>query len=273
MNVNHGGKQTIVRNSVITAECKLGESAKLKVGDTQRMYFEEGDDPPFYNPGAPAKDTLRVINNKRTGNPKLIHIEGYVGKAKGIKQILFERGLYNDEMVSHATYCRRRTECAAKGLPIPNQEDIDMEFVLNSQYDFKMEKSTIQKLIESRGHIFLPSVKCHPEMAGSGIEYVWGASERKFRKMNGQSTDKFLENVSYSLSCESIPLSTIWKFERKCRDYMRSYKITGTQLTYDEVEDARKLCKSHRNISETHRAYIRNVMETDAAPNINNILL
>jgi hypothetical protein len=88
------------------------------------------------------------------------------------------------------------------------------------------------------------------------------ASERNFRKINGQAKEIFLENVSRSLSYENIHIPTVWKFERKSRDYMRSYKITGRESTYENVENVRKNCKSHRNIAETHSSYIQNVMDS-----------
>lgn len=66
-----------------------------------------------------------------------------------------------------------------------------MEFVLSQQHDFMNEKLNIQNLIEARGHIFLPSVKCHPEVPGDGIEYIWGCSERIVRKNNDQSIENF----------------------------------------------------------------------------------
>ena len=48
------------------------------------------------------------------------------------------------------------------------------------------EKCALQKLIEDRGHIFLPSVACHPEMAAHGIECCWGFGEMKLRQLNDQ---------------------------------------------------------------------------------------
>lgn len=50
-----------------------------QIGDIQHFEFREGDAPPWYKPGlAPAE---------------------YVGKAKGMKQILWERGLWREGML------------------------------------------------------------------------------------------------------------------------------------------------------------------------------
>jgi hypothetical protein len=46
LNANHGGKQpTIMRDSIITSECQLGEGATLKVGDIQQTYFMDDNAP------------------------------------------------------------------------------------------------------------------------------------------------------------------------------------------------------------------------------------
>ena len=52
------------------------------------------------------------------------------------------------------------------------QEDptLMMEIVLGNCTDFKNEKSALQEVIQSRGHIMLTSVKCHPELAGNRVQ-------------------------------------------------------------------------------------------------------
>ena len=76
---------------------------------------------------------------------------GYVGSPKGAKQMLWERGLW-------------RT-----GLTLPCCKKI-----LKELPDFKLETSELSNLWRDRGQGFELGVKCHPEMAGCGIEYCWG---------------------------------------------------------------------------------------------------
>ena len=91
MAVNFGGKQPIPHSSEMVEGC-LGEGATLKVGELQYFYFRDAeartndgatdgkpDPPPFYKPD--------------------LSPDEYVGKAKGKKQILYERGLYKAGMV------------------------------------------------------------------------------------------------------------------------------------------------------------------------------
>jgi hypothetical protein len=44
--------------------------------------------------------------------------------------------------------------------------------------------TALQDMLESRGHILVTCVKCHPELAGCGVEYSWGKSKMEFRKKN-----------------------------------------------------------------------------------------
>jgi hypothetical protein len=75
-----------------------------------------------------------------------VGVEGYVGRQKGISQILFERGLYKEGMQLHQT----NTLIDGKRV-LP--EDLDMKRVLARQRDFINEKCALQSLIEGRGHI------------------------------------------------------------------------------------------------------------------------
>ena len=46
--------------------------------------------------------------------------------------------------------------------------------ILKQMPDFRLETSELANLWLRRGHGFELGVKCHPEMAGCGIEYCWG---------------------------------------------------------------------------------------------------
>lgn len=49
---------------------------------------------------------------------------------------------------------------AAAGIP----DETTVDKVLQAMPDFKNEKTALQELVESRGHILLLSPKCHPEL-------------------------------------------------------------------------------------------------------------
>ena len=96
---------------------------KLKPGQTQRMYFKEGDKPPFYAPKTP---------------PEL-----YVGKAKGMKQVVFERGLYDAS--------KNMTE---KGRELNGEPVLgtSLRAALENCEDFLNETTLLEDLVKERGH-------------------------------------------------------------------------------------------------------------------------
>ena len=49
--------------------------------------------------------------------------------------------------------------------------------------------------LSSRGHILVMSPKCHPELAGVGIENSWGKSALYFRKHNDYMAQNLMSNV------------------------------------------------------------------------------
>ena len=119
MNVKDGGKQKVPLDSVMTEGCLGPRPAKMylnggewstefnilttrtvdlkpKLGEVHRMSFGPDDPPPFYDREAPARDG----EMRRRG--KVEKREGYVGKPKGSKQVLWERGWYVDGMSTTA---------------------------------------------------------------------------------------------------------------------------------------------------------------------------
>ena len=84
MNTGFGGKQPEMRSTQIVGDQGfLGPyEPRLKKGDIQHMIFQPGDDPPWYAPQAPEKDTEEV---QPDGTKKVV--PGYLGKPKGLKQV------------------------------------------------------------------------------------------------------------------------------------------------------------------------------------------
>ena len=94
MNTEYGGKPSAMRDTVIEREEGfLGPNPgrTLQVGDTQRMVFAGGDPAPHFKPDAPKYDQPATDGKKA--------VEGYIGKPKGLKQVLWERGLWKDGMI------------------------------------------------------------------------------------------------------------------------------------------------------------------------------
>lgn len=150
---------------------------KVKVGEEQSMSFGEACDtdaayptpPPFYHLDALCYDIMMTDAQLHAHNESLVaegkntvesarHREGFLGSPKGLKQVLWERGLWDDRMIAKVKEGDRRgravggPECASS--------------VLAACPDFANERGQLRKLIEERGHIMIESPIAHPEIAG-----------------------------------------------------------------------------------------------------------
>lgn len=145
---------------------------------------------------------------------------------------------------------------------------MDAHAVLGACPDFHHERTALQHVIESRGHILLPSVVCTPETAGGGIEYAWGKLKFEQRRENDcavklESGVKFIERVKKLCQNETIlPISRIFRFQRRARDYIRLYispslRNCATAPSYADLERMRKKQATHRNIMEVDRCFVQ----------------
>ena len=132
--------------------------------------------------------------------------------------------------------------------------------------DFANEKTALQHTVESRGHILLLSPKCHPEVAGVGIEYSWGMSKSKFRREINDGVPKHLHaNVVSSMCAKNIlTLGRVRRFARRTRDFGRAYReiaaieVAGGTVPQGKegIEKMRKKHKAHRNILDIEPGFI-----------------
>ena len=115
--------------------------------------------------------------------------EGHAGKAKGRKQVLWERGWFLEGMSTTATAA----------------PEMDIDTVLGNLPDFKNVRPALHHLVESSGHILLLSPKFPPELAGVGIEYSWVTSKQKFRREISDEVPKHLHrNMVASMCTDTI---------------------------------------------------------------------
>jgi hypothetical protein len=99
-------------------------------------------------------------------------VPGFVGKPKGMKQIIWERGLWRPGMV------RSRTESEIKRIllqdGVPPADNMYWRLVL-----ILLLKSLHCKQWWKRAvTIFIYSMPCHPVLAGVGMAYGWGCSKK-----------------------------------------------------------------------------------------------
>jgi hypothetical protein len=179
-------------------------SPVLKVVDVQKMTFQEDDDGPYYMATILRQlhcyDEIKGMKIKKRLKKDLAEdiqklglivcektikelqemaqarnipitveenyiIEGWVGKAKGMRQVLWERGLL-DPNVTYVAKLRKDD---------PNLDGkVQYSAILADCADFLSEETCLMYLGERLGVEVDRSMKSLPELAGEGIEYSWG---------------------------------------------------------------------------------------------------
>ena len=186
--LNFGGAQPEMRSTTVM-ENFVGNPPTypaIKVGDVQHLCFQHDSPPPFYRP-----DLLP---------------QEYVGKAKGAKQIAYERGLWRNGMILRDDANPARSCFHA----------------LAGCQDFQaFVKSILQEEIEKLGHgcDFLP--KFHCEL--NPIERVWAKSKRYVRDHSDSTRETLLKNIPKSLCTQNISLESIINYCCKTVDYAEAY--------------------------------------------------
>lgn len=139
--------------------------------------------------------------------------------------------------------------------------DMNATPVLANLPDFKQEKSALQSVAESRGHILLMSPKFYREVADVGIDYSWENSKQVYRRKNNEEIPRNLHrNIVRSLRGKTfLTLERIRRFARRTRDFCWAYFTLvneGVTDSKDTLEKMRKISKAHRNIIDMESAFI-----------------
>jgi len=162
---------------------------------------------------------------------------GYVGKPIGLATALFQRKLWNPEgMIMRVTSknVKQWRTCQCDDTEVRACCKMrEMVHVMSMQPDFMNQRSALEELIYSRGHLVIMSVKCHPEIAGNGIEYAWGLAKLQFRR-------RFNDRNLYRLHGRMI------------RSLAKELGVTWYAL----LETMRNKISTHRNIIELDWTYL-----------------
>jgi hypothetical protein len=178
--------------------------------------------------------------------------EGWVGKPKGIRQVLWERGLL-DPQVTYVAKIKRDD---------PNlEEKVEYSTVLADCADFLGEKTSLMYLGERLGVEVDRSTKCHPELSGEGIEHSWGRAKSVYRRAklaDKKGKENFRRLVAECLSTEegagkgALTPEMIRKFSRHARQYILAYFYIEHEMNINEVRlheiNIEKIKKSSKHI-------------------------
>jgi hypothetical protein len=203
-------------------------------------------------------------------------MEGWMGKPKGMYQILWERG-WIDERKKFSEYSLdgKSHEKDERGEIMEQYLPLCMRYLLSQCSDFKNEITALEYLANRLSTdsckvniAFTP--KYHCEIAGEGIEYAWGFSKRFYRSLP-LSRKRGIANFRSSVraSVDAVTIKNVRKFGSRIRRYMLAYmhydnrsdeNNTVTKATYLEIESfVKKTSKSHRSIADSEVGYITKV--------------
>ena len=192
---------------------------------------------------------------------------GYVGKQKGLKQILFERGWLDPDLIQKYYLNPKGAE--------EEDEPLCLKQLLSKCTDFLEEESQMVFIMKTINVSVEMSPKCHPELAGQGVEYCWGKSKKYYRAQRSAiagslSEDAFDKLVTKSLrgdgdeSDAPMTLLSVLRFSRKAHFYRMAYHSLSSHedtIKLKDIEDSVKMLKN--STYKEHRGVKRKEMMSE----------
>jgi hypothetical protein len=195
--------------------------------------------------------------------------EGYVGKAKGAAHIGFECGFWDENLrlPDGRLVSMQGSKLRTEGTKEIRDPSTSAREILRTCEDIRTEKPQLKYIVEDLlGCHMKLTPKCHPEIAGRGVEYAWGYSKLRFWKHFNDAVPRHLEeNVEKALSTDILTINRMRKFARKARDYKLTYAFLIDQAggkdasaAKDEIEHITKMFKAHRSAMDADYSFIVN---------------
>ena len=168
--------------------------------------------------------------------PNDYEVEELRGKPKGMKQVLEDRGLWQQGLSRTCAMCKNDDKD-------PQWTSCCAERILELQPDFAAQGPLLEEIAQEEGQLIIFYPKFHCEL--NFIEMYWGASKRYTRKHCDFSFQGLQKIIPDAL--DSVPLETIRRYAWLAFRYMDAYR---KGLSGEVAERAVKQYKSHRRISE-----------------------
>ena len=313
MNQTFGGKQVKLRDSTKIKD--LGPYHHiLQLGDTQSMIFTEVDADPFYMHEAHTKKYDQISEKCKTSKKtkkQLIRelkgkgvnlikhysrdqlhqlaleneivltftepvvIPGWLGKPKGLLQVLWERGWINEVEIGIYSVDGEDEHRDENNQVKDEFQRYVLRTLMRNCADFREEKSAMETLLiqfsqksDNTSVELLTSPKYHCELAGEGVEYLWGMSKRHYRSIplsERNTKEKFEKSARKSLCY--VSRKNICLFAARCRRYMMAYNAhhdSNCELIFELIEKFIKKTKTHRNIGDQEKGFVEQVWRESA---------
>ena len=254
MNKGFGGSQPVMRDTKIKNNDYLGTyPSKVSINDNGPFYLSEAKRrstkfdqdtgktslcrikkellvQALEAKGVRAKGNKKAIvklcqlNDIPFSEARPIVKEGWCGKPKGMLQVLFERGHIDPTIPNPYEHYTVDGKKDAFGNVI---ETTCLRQLIENQPDFIEEETLLQYHGRLLGAIVDRTPKCHPEMAGEGIEYSWGCAKgfyRRAKRSCKKTKENFRTTVRESLDREKVlTIERQRRFSKRARQYMLAY--------------------------------------------------
>ena len=194
--------------------------------------------------------------------------EGWSNKAKGMLQVLFERGLIDasmskQEVLRYYTIDGRKDNITGNLLP-----GTSLRKMIADLPDFKSEITLLQYRAKQLGVEVDCSPKYHCEIAGEAIEYCWGLSKNKYRVYSisrKRTKDKYLELINECICNKTvITKRRVRLFGRKIRRYMLAY--LSIEITKQENFEAAAHAVPDLKLPEMSSSLVEKIVKIYKSP-------
>ena len=151
---------------------------------------------------------------------------GLGGESEGSIAGSRERGLIDGASFKQFSLTGKRDEF---GIVVDN--GTSLRRLMGLCHDFLNKEGMLQHIAKSIGVEVLLTPKCHAELAGEGVEYVWGGAKSEYRRLSlaeKRGKDNFKDSLRYCLSEKVIPIDRVRKYARRARQYLMAYYAVDT---------------------------------------------
>jgi hypothetical protein len=193
--------------------------------------------------------------NVETKKVRVTEKKGWEGRAKGLLQVLWERGWIDVSQLDRYTIEAATDE---NGQVLEGAEEWSLKCLMASCLDFAEELTALQHVGSQLGVSVIITPKFHAELAGEGVEYSWGITKGLYRRkplLSKKGKESFRKLVCEVTSRDVLKTLTIRKLSRRARAYICAYYslyesknrgIDTTKLTLPLIERVVKAFKTHR---------------------------
>ena len=124
-----------------------------------------------------------------------------MGKSKGLLQVLWERGFIDETSIEKYKLTGKNDDFGI----VDNSTSLRHMMTMCS--DFLHEQGMMELIGQKVGVEVILAPKCHEELAGEGVEYMWACSKNHYRNISmneKKRKEKFTEAVRKCLSVDVI---------------------------------------------------------------------